>query len=152
MSAVQCRPDGAEHATEASGSNAHLRINHTDGIVTITDPNTTLGYCRYNDAGEIEYLFVHPAHRRRGHGMRLLRIVESHLLSSLVFQPPLSPLGRRLEQAYRDSPSQGQRGQQDGVRHGQGASPQPHGSLQPDLRPGHRSEHTGQPGHVQLPA
>ncbi len=119
-----------KHDRAATAAHAGLRINHTDGIVTLTDANTTLGYCRYNDAGEIEYLFVHPAHRRQGHAMRLLRIVENHLQSALVFQPPLSPLGRRLEQAYHDSPSQVKQAQQDAVRQDQIASPQPQGSLQ----------------------
>ena len=31
-----------------------IRVNHTPGIVTIVDSNTTIGYCRYNEAGEIE--------------------------------------------------------------------------------------------------
>jgi len=44
------------------------RVNHTSGIVTITDVYTTIGYCRYDPTGEVEYLFVSPAFRRRGYG------------------------------------------------------------------------------------
>ncbi len=33
-----------------------LRINHADGIITIADANTTIGYCRYDECGAIEYL------------------------------------------------------------------------------------------------
>ena len=42
------------------------RVNHAEGIVTIVDSNTTIAYCRYDDSGEIEYLFVGPSVRRSG--------------------------------------------------------------------------------------
>ena len=45
---------------------AAIRINHPPGILTLTDVNTTIGYCRYNPDGEVEYIFVHPARRRQG--------------------------------------------------------------------------------------
>lgn len=76
------------------------KISHTPGIITLTDANTTLGYCRYNDEGEVEYLFVNASFRRRGIARELLRLVEAEVGHSLRFQPPLSPLGRALEEAY----------------------------------------------------
>jgi len=76
------------------------RFHHTPGIITITDANTTIGYCRNGETGEIEYLFVHPTHRRRGYGAALLSIVEQQLGVKLRFQSPISPLGRRLVAAY----------------------------------------------------
>ena len=75
-------------------------INHTPGILTITDANTTIGYCRYNEAGEIEYIYVNGAHRRKGHAKQLLKIVEDCLQRTLTFQPPISPLGRALQGFY----------------------------------------------------
>ena len=77
-----------------------IRVNHTPGIVTIVDSNTTLGYCRYNEAGEIEYIYVNGAHRRKGHAKQLLKIVEDCLQRTLTFQPPISPLGRALQGFY----------------------------------------------------
>ncbi len=76
------------------------KISHTPGIITLTDANTTLGYCRYNEEGEVEYLFVNAAFRRRGIARELLRLVEAEVGRSLRFQPPLSPLGKALEEAY----------------------------------------------------
>ena len=76
------------------------RVRHTDGIVTITDVNTTIGYCRYDLSGEIEYLFVSPAFRRRGYAMKILNIVETHLGTVLRFRPPISPLGRYVVGSY----------------------------------------------------
>jgi ribosomal protein S18 acetylase RimI-like enzyme len=77
-----------------------LLLHHTPGIITFTDANTTIGYCRYNEEGEIEYIFVNGAHRRRGHARRLLALVEARLQRRLAFQPPLSPLGARLREGY----------------------------------------------------
>jgi GNAT superfamily N-acetyltransferase len=76
-------------------------VSHTDGIVTITDANTTIGYCRYDPSGEIEYLFVSPTFRRRGYAKRMLDIVEAQLGISLHFAPPISPLGRHVVGSYR---------------------------------------------------
>lgn len=77
-----------------------FRIGHTDGIVTITDANTTIGYCRYDASGVIEYLFVNPGFRRRGHARHMLHLVEARLGIPLTFAPPISPLGHKLISAY----------------------------------------------------
>lgn len=77
-----------------------LRTNHSDGIITITDANTTIAYCRYDESGAIEYLFVGPPFRRRGYATRLLALVEERLGTTLRFRLPLSPLGRLLVEAY----------------------------------------------------
>jgi len=79
---------------------AALNVFREAGVITLTDRNTTIGYCRYDPAGEIEYLFVHPAHRRRGHALQMLRLVEAECGCRLRFQPPISPLGQRLIDVY----------------------------------------------------
>ena len=38
----------------------------TEGIITFKNINTTLGFARYNEMGEIEYIFVNPIFRRKG--------------------------------------------------------------------------------------
>jgi ribosomal protein S18 acetylase RimI-like enzyme len=75
-------------------------VSHCDGIITITDANTTIAYCRYDSSGEIEYLFVSPPFRRRGHAARMLDLVEERLNTRLRFNPPISPLGRHVVEAY----------------------------------------------------
>ena len=77
------------------------RVSHTEGIVAITDANTTIGYCRYDPSGEIEYLFVSAAFRRQGYAKQMLGIVETHLGIALRFAPPISPLGRHVFGSYR---------------------------------------------------
>ena len=75
-------------------------VNHSDGIITITDANTTIAYCRYDSSGEIEYLFVSPPFRRRGYAKQMLDLVEERLNTRLRFNPPISPLGRHVVEAY----------------------------------------------------
>ena len=35
-------------------------IDLTDGVITFKNTNTTLGFVRYNEKAEIEYIFVKP--------------------------------------------------------------------------------------------
>lgn len=67
-----------------------------DGVLLIRDANTTIGYCRHTQEGDIEYIFVNPAWRRRGVGRRLLAEVERRCGRRGRPLEPISPLGRRL--------------------------------------------------------
>jgi GNAT superfamily N-acetyltransferase len=73
-----------------------IELAFEDGVVLIRDANTTIGYCRHTADGDIEYIFVHPAHRRRGHGRRLLAEVERRTGRRGGPLPPISPLGLGL--------------------------------------------------------
>jgi GNAT superfamily N-acetyltransferase len=73
------------------------RIVNTRGILTIANINTTIGYCRYDEGGSIEYIFVHPAYRRSGYARRMLALVREQVRQPLSLQPPISPLGARLQ-------------------------------------------------------
>ncbi|MCM5570662.1 GNAT family N-acetyltransferase [Burkholderiaceae bacterium FT117] len=81
---------------QQAGDNDGIGIDATDGIVLIRNANTTIGYCRFDDAGDIEYIFVNPMYRRRGHGTRL--VDEVRRLTGGACRPlePISPLGRRF--------------------------------------------------------
>ena len=77
-----------------------FRVSHSDGIITITDANTTIAYCSYDSSGEIEYLFVGSSFRRRGYATLMLETVEARLGLVLRFNPPISPLGRHIVGSY----------------------------------------------------
>ena len=81
-------------------SAAGLMVRHEEGIITLCDANTTLGYCRYADDGEVEYLFVQSARRRQGIAMHLLGLVEQRVNAPLRFREPLSPMGHSLVLSY----------------------------------------------------
>ena len=56
-------------------SNLKYEFTVTDGIVLLTNPNTTLGFVRFKDTGAVEYIFVQPMYRRLGLARTLLQKV-----------------------------------------------------------------------------
>ena len=76
--------------------NVNYDIIETDGVITIKNQNTTLGFIRYDNSGEIEYIFVNPIFRKKGLAKKLLKITEQKLGKSLTPQEPISPLGKKL--------------------------------------------------------
>ena len=71
-------------------------ILFSDGVVTFKNDNTTLGFVRYNEEAEVEYIFVNPIFRRKGLAKKLLLIVEKKTNTKPKPQNPISPLGERL--------------------------------------------------------
>ena len=71
-------------------------INETDGVFTLKNVNTTIGFVRFNENGEVEYIFVNPIFRKKGFAQKLLRLVKEKTKKKIVLQPPVSPLGNRL--------------------------------------------------------
>ena len=72
-----------------------------DGVITFSNPNTTIAFVRYNTDAEIEYIFVNPLYRKRGHATRLLMMVEERTGKKVKPQEPISPLGSKLFRAYQ---------------------------------------------------
>ncbi|MDA9956300.1 GNAT family N-acetyltransferase [Candidatus Pelagibacter sp.] len=71
-------------------------IDQSDGVITFKNINTTLGFIRYNDAAQVEYIFVNPIFRRKGLAKKLLSIVEKKTKIRPTPQDPISPLGEKL--------------------------------------------------------
>lgn len=84
-------------------------IDLSEGVVLIKNQNTTIGYCRFNELGEIEYLYVNPLYRRKGFGTILINEVKRLKGPIDRVHEPISPLGARffkgigLEQALCDT-------------------------------------------------
>ena len=76
--------------------NLNYDIIETDGVITFKNQNTTLGFIRYENNGEVEYIFVNPIFRKKGLAKKLLKITEKKLGKKLVPQEPISPLGKKL--------------------------------------------------------
>ena len=72
------------------------KLNESDGVFTLKNENTTLGFIRFNDLGEIEYIFVNPIFRKKGLAKKLLKLVKKKTGKKLVLQEPISPLGVKL--------------------------------------------------------
>ena len=76
--------------------NLNYDIDLTDGVITFKNTNTTLGFVRYNEKAEVEYIFVNPLFRRNGLAKKLLKIVEEKTKIKPTPQEPISPLGEKL--------------------------------------------------------
>ena len=68
----------------------------TDGVFTLKNINTTVGFVRFNKIGEVEYIFVNPIFRKKGIAKKLLNLVKTKTKKEIVLQKPLSPLGLKL--------------------------------------------------------
>ena len=73
-----------------------------DGVFTLKNQNTTIGFVRFNELGEVEYIFVNPLFRRRNFASKLLKLVKKKTGKRLVFQLPISPLGEKLLSSIKD--------------------------------------------------
>ena len=77
-------------------NNTNYDISFSDGVITFKNINTTIGFVRYNEEAEVEYIFVNPMFRRKGLAKKLLSIVEEKTKIEPTPQDPISPLGERL--------------------------------------------------------
>ena len=76
--------------------NPNYDISFSDGVITFKNINTTLGFVRYNEEAEVEYIFVNQIFRRKGLAKKLLQIVEKKTNVKPKPQDPISPLGEKL--------------------------------------------------------
>ena len=77
-------------------NNSNYDISFSDGVITFKNINTTLGFVRYNEEAEVEYIFVNPIFRRKGLAKKLLQIVERKTNAKPKPQDPISPMGEKL--------------------------------------------------------
>ena len=74
----------------------NYEIEESDGVYTLKNLNTTIGFVRFNANGEVEYIFVNPIFRKKGIATRLLKLVKEKTGEEIVLQEPISPLGTKL--------------------------------------------------------
>jgi hypothetical protein len=79
-----------------NNSKDNYEISHVDGVITFRNKNTTIGFIRFNQNGEVEYIFVNPAFRKQGLAKKLLVLTREKLGKDLTPQAPISPLGKKL--------------------------------------------------------
>ena len=72
------------------------KLDEADGVFTYKNENTTLGFVRFNEKGEVEYIFVNPIFRKKGIATKLLRLVKQKTRKEIILQEPISPLGSKL--------------------------------------------------------
>ena len=75
---------------------SNFEIDETEGVFTFKNENTTIGFVRFNEFGEVEYIFVNPIFRKQGLATKLLRLVKQKTGKEIILQEPISPLGSKL--------------------------------------------------------
>ena len=75
---------------------SNFEIKETDGVFTFKNENTTIGFVRFNEKGEVEYIFVNPIFRKQGLATKLLELVKEKTKKEIILQEPISPLGSKL--------------------------------------------------------
>ena len=75
---------------------SNYELVKSDGVYTLKNLNTTIGFVRFDDNGEIEYIFVNPIFRKKGLAKKLLKLVKEKTGKRIIFQEPISPLGEKL--------------------------------------------------------
>ena len=86
--------------TESNLSNYELV--RSDGVYTFKNLNTTIGFVRFNNNGEIEYIFVNPIFRKKGLAKKLLKLVKEKTGKKIILQKPISPLGSKLMKSIEE--------------------------------------------------
>ena len=75
---------------------SNFQLDESDGVFTYKNDYTTLGFVRFNDKGEVEYIFVNPIFRKQGLATKLLQLVKQKTGKEIILQEPISPLGSKL--------------------------------------------------------
>ena len=75
---------------------SNYKLDESDDVFTYKNENTTLGFVRFNDKGEVEYIFVNPIFRKKGMAKKLLKLVKEKTGKKIILQEPISPLGSKL--------------------------------------------------------
>ena len=75
---------------------SNFEIKETEGVFTFKNENTTIGFVRFNENGEVEYIFVNPIFRKQGLATKLLQLVREKTEREIILQEPISPLGSKL--------------------------------------------------------
>ena len=75
---------------------SNFEIKETEGVFTFKNENTTIGFVRFNEKGEVEYIFVNPIFRKKGLATKLLELVKEKTGKEIILQEPISPLGLKL--------------------------------------------------------
>ena len=75
---------------------SNFKIEETEGVFTFKNENKTIGFVRFNENAEVEYIFVNPIFRKKGLATKLLQLVKKKIRKEIILQKPISPLGSKL--------------------------------------------------------
>jgi|TARA_B100001094_G_C17590216_1_gene511605 GNAT superfamily N-acetyltransferase len=82
---------------------SNYELVQSDGVYTFKNSNTTIGFVRFNENAEIEYIFVNPIFRKKGLAKKLLKLVGDKTGKKIILQKPISPLGAKLLESLKNN-------------------------------------------------
>ena len=82
---------------------SNYKLTQSDGVYTLKNSNTTIGFVRFNENAEIEYIFVNPIFRKKGLAKKLLKLVRDKTGKKIILQKPISPLGTKLLESLKNN-------------------------------------------------
>ena len=62
----------------------NCKLVQSDGVFIFKNINTTIGFVRFNNLGEIEYIFVNPIFRKKGVATKLLKLVKNKTKKKII--------------------------------------------------------------------
>ncbi len=65
---------------------SNFEIEKTEGVFNFKNKNTTTGFVRFNEKGEVEYIIVNPIFRKQGLATKLLELVKEKTGKKIVLQ------------------------------------------------------------------
>ena len=75
---------------------SNFTIKESEGVFTFKNENTTISFVRFNEQGEVEYIFVNPIFMKQGLATKLLQLVKEKTGKEIILQELISPLGLKL--------------------------------------------------------
>ena len=73
-----------------------FKLNEADGVFTYKNENATLGFVRFNEKAEVEYIFVNSIFRKKEIAKKILKLVKQKIGKEIILQEPVSPLRSTL--------------------------------------------------------
>ena len=68
---------------------SNFKIEKTEGVFTFKNENTTIGFVRFNEKAEVEYIFVNPIFRKKGLATKLLQLVREKTKKDIILHEVL---------------------------------------------------------------
>ena len=68
------------------------KLDESDGVFTYKNDYTTLGFVRFSDKGEVEYIFVNTIFRKQGWATKLLQLVKQKTGKEKILKETVSTL------------------------------------------------------------
>tara|TARA_B100001250_G_scaffold211192_1_gene181206 strand:+ start:251 stop:520 length:270 start_codon:yes stop_codon:yes gene_type:complete len=75
---------------------SNCEIEETNGVFAFKNQNTIIGFFRFNEKGDVDYIIVNQIFRKQDTAIKLLQLVKQKTRKEIILQEPISSLGLKL--------------------------------------------------------